>query len=223
MIQHANQNIVLFGAGGHAGMVLDAMEAAGMPLPIAIIDNNRQLAGTCVFAIPVIGPDDCLEQAILEYKLDGFVMGIGSVGNSTIRQSVYRSAVARLRNPMTVVHPSAIVSTHATMGSGCQIFPRAIVNRGATLGDNVIINSGAIVEHDCRVESHSHIAPGATLAGSVVVGTGSHVGCGATVLQSVSIGRNAIVGAGAVVTADVEDNSVVVGVPAKTHQRQNAA
>ena len=66
-------------------------------------------------------------------------------------------------------------------------------------------------------------APGATLAGSVKVGTGSHIGCGATVIQSVSIGRNAIVGAGAVVTADVADNAVVVGVPARILQRQDAA
>lgn len=223
MTEQSHNGVVLFGAGGHAGMVLDTIESAGLPQPVVIVDNNPALAGTTVYGIPVAGADDCLEQAILDHQLTGFVMGIGSVGSSLIRQSVYRTAVARLRNAMTVVHPSSVISDHATLHTGCQIFPAAIINRGATIGENVIVNSGAIVEHDCQIESHVHIAPGATLAGSVTVGTGSHIGCGATVIQSVSIGRNAIVGAGAVVTTDVADNSVVVGVPARILQRQDAA
>jgi sugar O-acyltransferase (sialic acid O-acetyltransferase NeuD family) len=223
MNQHCVQNTVLFGARGHAGVIVDAMEAAGLRLPVAIIDNDPVLAGSDVFGIPVIGGDTQFAKAILDYRLADFVMGIGSVGDSTIRQAVYRSAVARLRNAVTVIHPTAVVSRYATLLQGCQILPGAVVNRNAAIGENVIVNTGAIVEHDCRIASHVHIAPGAILVGNVEVGAGSHIGCGATVLQSVSIGCNSIVGAGAIVTADVADNTVVVGVPARTHQRQQAA
>lgn len=39
--------------------------------------------------------------------------------------------------------------------------------------------------------------------------------CNATNLRGVKIARILIIGAGAVVTKDVEDNTVVIGVPAK--------
>ena len=57
MNQHCVENTVLFGAGGHAGVIVDAMEAAGLRLPVAIIDNDPVLAGSDVFGIPVIGGD----------------------------------------------------------------------------------------------------------------------------------------------------------------------
>lgn len=41
------------------------------------------------------------------------------------------------------------------------------------------------------------------------------VGADALILPNVKIGNDCIIGAGAVVTSDVEDNSVVCGVPAK--------
>jgi acetyltransferase-like isoleucine patch superfamily enzyme len=43
----------------------------------------------------------------------------------------------------------------------------------------------------------------------------SWVGAGATISPRCIIGKNSIVGAGAVVIDHVEDNSVVVGIPAK--------
>jgi acetyltransferase-like isoleucine patch superfamily enzyme len=49
----------------------------------------------------------------------------------------------------------------------------------------------------------------------VVVRRGADIGTGAVLLPGVTVGVGAIVGAGAVVTADVPDNAVVVGVPAR--------
>ena len=47
------------------------------------------------------------------------------------------------------------------------------------------------------------------------VGEYSTIGTNAIVLPNRSIGKNSYVGAGAVVTKNVEDNSVVVGNPAR--------
>ncbi len=49
----------------------------------------------------------------------------------------------------------------------------------------------------------------------VRVGAGADVGTNAVLLPGVTVGRNSIVGAGAVVTADVPENAVVAGVPAR--------
>lgn len=48
------------------------------------------------------------------------------------------------------------------------------------------------------------------------------IGAGAIILPGVTIHRGAIIGAGAVVNKDVEENTVVVGVPAKVTKKINS-
>jgi len=54
----------------------------------------------------------------------------------------------------------------------------------------------------------------------VVVEDGSDVGVGAILLPGVRIGRGAQVAAGAVVAADVEELTIVAGVPARLVRRR---
>lgn len=53
----------------------------------------------------------------------------------------------------------------------------------------------------------------------VVIGDDVWIGANAVILPGVTIGRHCVVAAGAVVTADVPDNTVVGGVPAKIIKR----
>jgi acetyltransferase-like isoleucine patch superfamily enzyme len=50
---------------------------------------------------------------------------------------------------------------------------------------------------------------------AVTIGDGADLGVGAVILPGVCIGANVQVGAGAVVTADVPDDAIVAGVPAR--------
>ena len=60
-----------------------------------------------------------------------------------------------------------------------------------------------------------HVSTGADLGGEVTVGSLSWIGLGAAVRHEVRIGRRVMIGAGAVVVADVPDEAVVVGNPAR--------
>lgn len=51
--------------------------------------------------------------------------------------------------------------------------------------------------------------------GRVVIGDNTYIGMDAYVMPGVHIGSNCIVGAKSVVTKDVEDNTVVAGIPAR--------
>ena len=51
--------------------------------------------------------------------------------------------------------------------------------------------------------------------GPISVGDDVWFGVGATLLLGLTIGDGAVIGAGAVVTADVPENAIVVGVPAR--------
>lgn len=217
-IQRCAPKCVILGGGGHAKVLIDSMRAGGAAEPVAVLDSSSKLRKKKVLGVPILGNDTRLE-GLVRQGVRHFAVGLGSVGDSGPRRRLYEMAVQRGLEPVTVIHPSAVVSGEATVGPGCHIFPRAVVNAGATLGENVIVNTGAIVEHDCVVGGHAHVATGARLASTVNVGENAFVGAGATVRQCLSIGEGAVVGAGAVVVKNVPAGAVVAGVPARVLRR----
>lgn len=56
---------------------------------------------------------------------------------------------------------------------------------------------------------------GYTKIGRIVIGNNVFIGAGSIVLPNVKIGNNVIVGAGSVVAADIPDDVIVAGCPAK--------
>ena len=67
---------------------------------------------------------------------------------------------------------------------------------------------------------HAHVAPGVHTGGEVTIGAGSLVGMGAIIMPGRKLGANSVVGAAALVQRDVEDATVVVGVPARPVRRR---
>ena len=211
---------MVLGAGGHAAVLVDTIQASGIARLHGILDPDSSRRGQDLLGVPVLGDDDLLPELAAQ-KVTHFVVGVGSTGNNRPRERLYQLGCSCDLKPLTVIHPGAFCSKRASVGAGAQLFPGSIVNTRATLGRNVIINSGAIVEHDCIIGDHVHVASGAVLASTVRVGKFAHIGAGATVRQLISIGEGAVVGAGAVVVHDVTDNAVVGGVPARVMERKN--
>ncbi len=201
----------VFGGGGHARVLIDALLASGAGKPVAVLDANPALRGGDVLGVRVLGGDD----APLPKSVTHFVVGVGSTGNASLRRKVWRAALARGLKPLSVIHPAATVSRFARLGPGCAVFAGAVINAGATLGENSIVNTGAIVDHDCSVGDGAHVATGACLSGTVTLGEDAHVGAGASVRQGTKIGARAVIGAGAAVVADVPAGAVFAGVPAR--------
>jgi UDP-perosamine 4-acetyltransferase len=202
------------GAGGHAKVLLESLQARGDFEVVGLLDADPKLKGTTVLGVQVLGGDELLAKLHADGVSHAFI-GVGGVGDNGPRRKVFEALRKQGFELISVVHASAFVSPSASVGEATSICPGAIVGAGAKLGRNVIVNSGAIVEHDCEVADHAHIASGATLAGGVQVDEGAHVGAGATVKQGVHIGREAVVAMGAAVITDVRAGSTVGGVPAR--------
>lgn len=203
--------VIIIGAGGHAKVLYDSLRLMGVEM-LGKLDKCPPPVDR-VGDLPIIGDDS----AISAYSNDAveLVNGLGSVGDTALRASIYYKFKKLGYGFRQVIHPAAIIASDCILGEGVQVMAGAVVNTGTRIAEDSIINTGAVVDHDCSIGSHVHIAPGATLSGGVQVGDGSHIGTGATVIQGVSIGRNALVGAGAVVLRDVPPGAKVVGVPAK--------
>ncbi|OGQ47361.1 MAG: hypothetical protein A3H42_01715 [Deltaproteobacteria bacterium RIFCSPLOWO2_02_FULL_46_8] len=205
---------VILGAGGHAKVVLDCLEATQKMEVAAVLDSNPKLWGQEILGIPIRGSDDLLTEIFRE-GIRLFFVGVGSIRETTVRQKLYEKALTAGLDSFALLHPKAICSPRTQIGKGSLLCAGAVLNVGVVLGQNVIINTGAIVDHDCRIDNHVHIAPGVTLSGSVWVQTGAHVGTGASVRQNIIIGKGAVVGAGAVVVKNVPAGAVVKGIPAR--------
>lgn len=206
--------VIGLGAGGHAKVVIDILQTAGDCELVGLLDASSLLRGKTIMGVPVLGGDDMLPELRGQGVTHAFI-GVGSIGDTGPREQLYKRLRQYGFEVVNAIHPQAVIASSVKMRQGVTIMAGCIVNAYARLGANVVINTGSIVEHDCVIGDHAFISPGVRLGGTVDIGTGAHVGIGAIVLQNIRVGKNAIVGAGAVVLADVPDETVVVGVPAR--------
>lgn len=204
--------VIVVGAGGHARVLIDALQRAGIQILFAT-DADPGKHGRSLLGVPVIGGDEAL--AAHAPGSVPLVVGLGSVGTDGARRAVFERLAADGHRFATVIHPAAVVAPDVMLLEGAQVMAGAVVQTGSHIGRNAIINTGACVDHDCRIGNHAHIAPGATLSGGVEIGDGAFVGTGACVIQSVRIGQGSVVAAGAVVIGDVPAGMCVMGVPAR--------
>jgi UDP-perosamine 4-acetyltransferase len=202
------------GAGGHAKVVLECIQAQKDVEVVGLLDADPHMKGKKVLGVLVLGGDDLLSKLFSEGVHHAFI-GVGGVGDNAPRRKVFELLKKHGFTLLSPVHPSSVVSPSASLGEAACLCAGSIVAVGARIGSNVIVNSGAVVEHDCEVHDHAHVASGAVLAGGVVVGEGAHIGAGATVKQGIRVGRGALVAMGAAVIEDVPDGSAVGGVPAR--------
>lgn len=205
--------IIGFGAGGHGRVLLETVLLRGEFEVVGFVDDNSTIAQH-VERVEVLGGTAILPD-LFARGIDHVFLGVGGIGNNHPRARIFEHLCNLGFRVVNVIHPSAVVSKTAVLGEGVAIMAGAILNCGGQIGNNVIINTRAVVDHDCRLGDHVHIAPGAVLSGGVRVGAYGHVGTGASVRQDLSIGSESIVGVGAAVVADVEDRSIVGGVPAR--------
>lgn len=207
----AKEKLVVFGAGGHAKVVIDIIEQQGNYKIAGLLDDDLKLQGQRFFGYPVLGTRAHLP-ALVSAQLRHAIVAIGDNAD--------RAAVAAQLDQLgwrfaNAVHPRASIGRGVNIGPGSVVMAGCVVNADAYLGAQVIVNTGATVDHDCRIEDNVHIAPGCHLCGNVGVGQGSLLGAGSTVIPGVSIGKHVIVGAGSTVIRDVTDETRVSGSPAR--------
>ncbi|MHC8440583.1 MAG: acetyltransferase [Candidatus Eutrophobiaceae bacterium] len=186
--------IAVFGALGHASVVVEAAELAGWEVR-AIFDDNSALFGACPDRHEVMGDRESLLQWRDEAGIEQIVIAIG---DNAARGALAEWLRARNFCLATIIHPSAIVSKHAEIEPGCCIMAGAVVSGRAHIGANSIINTCASVDHHCVLGENVHIAPGAHLCGNVHVGAGTFVGAGCIVVPGVRIGKSLRLRAGTV-------------------------
>lgn len=197
-----NQRLYLYGAGGHAKVVIEIAEQLGVPIA-GLVDADPTIGSLAGYSVSTIPPEN--EDAALRFLV--------SIGNNAERKKIAGQLPSN--EFAKLVHPQAVISKRATIGEGSVVMAGVSINASATIGKHCIINTNASVDHDCIIDDFVHISPNVALGGEVEVGAGTHIGIGASVIQCVKIGRWCTIGAGAVIIRDVPDGATVVGNPGR--------
>ena len=107
------------------------------------------------------------------------------------------------------------IGKNVFINSGCRFQDQGgiTIDDGALIGHNAVL---ATLNHNMDPSKRSNLIPSA-----IHIGKNVWVGANATICPGVTIGDGAVIAAGAVVTADVPENAVVGGVPAKIIKTTN--
>lgn len=108
-----------------------------------------------------------------------------------------------------------------TIGKNCKIYGNSPNMWGTepfliTIGNNVYITNGCkFVNHDGGTLILRKRTPSLELTAPIVIGDDVYLGVETMIMPGIVIGNNVIVGARSIITKNVEENSVIVGIPAK--------
>lgn len=183
----------LYGASGHAKVIIDILNASGHSVEGLVDDDDsvNELLG-----YPVFHNETTLSPVII------------SIGNNKIRKNISEKLVACFG---VAIHPGAIVSDSVTIGNGSVVMQGAIIQSCSAIGEHCIVNTAVSVDHECIIGNYVHLSPHSTLCGNVKIGEGAWIGAGSVILPGVNIGCWSVIGAGSVVSKDIPDRVLAVG------------
>ena len=104
------------------------------------------------------------------------------------------------------IHPGAVIGRRFFIDHGMGV----VIGETAEVGDDVMLYHGVTLGGRTREGGKRH----------PTLGDGVAVGAGAKILGPITIGAGSAVGVNAVVTKDAPEDSILVGVPAKSRARR---
>jgi len=211
------KKIVILGTNGNCVDMLDLIDSintqAGRTVYecIGFLDDNPTLHGKTRCGVKVLGP---LSMAA---DLEGcrFVNGIGSPGNFFIKEQIIGKANVGDEHFESLVHPRAVISKRARIGTGAVVFENVAVTSNVTIGRHVIILPNTVVSHDVEVGDYTCITGGVCISGGTRIGRSCYLGTNSTIIGDVEIGDCSLIGMGSVVLESVGPDHIVVGNPAR--------
>ena len=192
-----SKSIYIYGASGHGKVVADIARLNGYEDIIFIDDGENEYPSF---------------KDIKNTKHIPIAFGIGT---NTIRKKLFEKVSEFEFEIISLVHPSAIVSSNVTIDVGTVVMPNVVINTNSTIGCGVILNSSSVIEHENIIKDFVHISPNVALAGEVTIKDNSHIGIGSNIIQGITVGENCIIGAGSIVIRDIENNKLCFGNPCK--------
>lgn len=208
------ENVLIIGGGGHASVVIDAIEQEKRYQIVGVSDTVRKKEEE-VMGYPVVGGQEVLPQLYREGLFSSVVVAIGDNYARFKVITLMETILLGVTFPV-IIHPTAVIANRVEVQHGTVILANAVVNSRCAIGKGCLLNTGCILEHDGILGDFGSLAPRSVTGGGVHISEFSAIGIGATILENRRIGKHTVIGAGSVVTRDFGDGILAYGIPAKT-------
>jgi len=201
-------DIIIYGAGGHARVIIDIIEQVGIHKIIGLVDDTGSINNLMGYPIA---------RDVSNYLDKGVRAGLVAIGDNWQRSRLVTKILDQCSEFefISAIHPSVNKARNISIGVGTVVMAGCNINPCTQIGSHCIINTGANIDHDCTVNDFASLAPGVTLGGNVDIGDYTAVGLGSSVIQKVKIGSHTVIGAGAVVIKNIPSYCVAYGNPCK--------
>ncbi|MBI4908789.1 MAG: NeuD/PglB/VioB family sugar acetyltransferase [Acidobacteria bacterium] len=210
--------VVVYGASGHAKVVLDILHCQGLYEIIAVLDEYKADGFACG-DWRVAGKLDLLPGLAAKHPGLKVIVAVGDNWQRANLTAEIHGLCPGMRFA-TGIHPSAQVARGVSIGEGAVVMAGAVINPAAFVGEGCIVNTRASLDHDSSMAPFASLGPGVAVGGGVRIGSCSNIGIGASVIHEISIGAHTLVGAGAVVVHHIPDCVVAYGVPARVIRKR---
>ncbi len=206
------KTLIIIGAGGHGRVVADCAEATNKYQKIVFLDDCYPQRSKNLHW-DIIGSVSSFKQYAHEQNITNTYF-IVALGNNQLRAQILNKLNAEKLNIASIIHPTAIISSHSYIKKGVVVFANAVINIGSTINVGTIVNTASTIDHDCNIGECVHISPGVHIAGGVTIEKNSWVGIGASIIECITLKENTQIAAGSVVIESTKENSLYAGVPA---------
>ena len=204
-------DVAIIGAGGFGREVLEYCQDAqnaGWPFRVVgFIDDGPDALKMFTVSVGVLG--NLTE--IGKLSVENFIIAIG---DPSARRKICELIGSVDGSLVSIIHPTAYVSSTARVEAGAVLCPFSMVGSGAVVEQNVAVNVYGSVGHDANIGEHCVLSPYTAITGAVYLGDESFLGAHSTIAPGVSVGRRSKINAGSVVTRNAEPGSLLVGNPA---------
>ena len=135
------EKIAIYGASGHGKVVADIARLNGYDEIIYIDDGVNDYMS--------------FEKFLLQNLQVPVAFGVGV---NHVRAKLYLKCVDNDLNIITLIHPSAVISSNVTIEEGTVIMAGVVVNADTKIGKCCIINTSCVIEHDNVIGDFVHIS-----------------------------------------------------------------
>lgn len=206
------KHLIILGAGGMGRQVLSFAESCngyGKEYDIkGFLDDNLEAMKDFPSYPPVLGTVD-------GYQIEEDDVFFNSIGDIQSKKRCIQKILDKGGEFLTLIHPTAQVSSGAKIGKGCMIAAKVGVGVETEIGDFCLVQSNATIGHDVHVGDFCRIDCNVVLIAGVKLDDGVCIHTSSVINHNVHIGENAMVGALSFVIRNVKPGTSVQGNPAR--------
>jgi sugar O-acyltransferase (sialic acid O-acetyltransferase NeuD family) len=210
-----SKKLLIFPFGGNAKESLIsilAINETGQEWDVVgFIDDDHSLHGKAYYGVTVLGGRELLK----EYA-DTFVLAVpGSPKGYLRRKPLIESLPVEKSRFASIIHPSVVRAPDSVIGYNTLLMPHVVVSCAVQVGNHCIILPNTVIAHDSTIGDYCCIGSNVSISGAVSVGSECYIGSGVKVRESVRIENRSLIGLGSNVIADIPEETVAVGNPAR--------